>query len=287
MNGVATPSQATVAELVRSVSGRLAAVTDTARLEAELLLAESSGLGRAALIARPDQQLEAGQIEWLEEAVARRERGEPLAYVVGNKEFYSLPLSVSPAVLVPRPETELLVDAALERLGRAAARVLDLGTGSGAIALALKSERPTLDVTGIDCDCAALAVARKNADTLDLDVRWIASDWFAALAPGERFDLIVSNPPYVPAADPHFATSISHEPRLALDGGVDGLDAYRAIFTAAGAFLAPGGALIVEHGFDQRDAVIALAEANGFRLESAWDDLAGLPRGACFTGAAQ
>jgi len=283
MSEAATMSQVTIGALLRSIAARLAGVTGTARLEAELLLAEFAGLGRAALIARPEQGLDREQLARLERAVCRRERGEPLAYVLGRKEFYSLSLAVGPAVLVPRPETESAVDAALERIGQRQARVLDLGTGSGAIALALKAQQPRLDLTGIDRDPAALAIARHNARALGLEVRWLESDWFTALAPGERFDLIVSNPPYVRSADPHFGASIAHEPRLALDGGADGLDAFRLIFAGAGAHLVSGGALIVEHGFDQREAVIALAESQGFRLESAWDDLAGLARGASFS----
>ena len=208
-----------------------------------------------------------------------------MAYIIGRKEFYSLSLVVGPGVLVPRPETETLVDAALERIPGLDASVLDLGTGSGAIALALKHERPGLNVTAVDSDAAALEIARTNADALGFDVNWLLSDWFSALA-DQRFDLIVSNPPYVASGDAHFNESLAHEPRIALDGGIDGLDAYREIFRKTLAHLAPDGWLLVEHGFDQRDALSELAKTSGMRLSQCIDDLAGLPRVACFVAGA-
>jgi release factor glutamine methyltransferase len=281
MSETAVPaSLATEDQLAWAVS-RLEPVTATARLEAELLLAELAGLRRAAVIAHPERNLSAEQASRLAAVVARRRRGEPLAYIVGHKEFFSLGLSVRADVLVPRPETELLVEAALSRLPGGTVRVLDLGTGSGAIALALKNERPELAVFGVDCEQAALVVAAENAAALGLDVRWIRSDWFSALD-GEQFALIVSNPPYVRTDDAHFNTGLAHEPRIALDGGPDGLDAYRRILLGASAHLVRDGWLIFEHGFDQRDALTVLAAASGFRLEAGIEDLAGLPRVACF-----
>jgi len=269
------------AQLIAWAEDELVSVTDTARLEAELLLAEAAGINRAAVMAQPGRKLSLEQASWLEAAVARRSRSEPLAYIVGCKEFYSLRLSITPDVLVPRPETETLVDAVLERRLLSGAKVLELGTGSGAIALALKHARPDLDITGVDCDEAALKVARANAVAHNLNVRWIRSDWYAAVA-RQRFDLLVSNPPYVPSRDPHFKRGLAHEPRVALDGGIDGLDAYRLIFADAKEHLASGGWLLVEHGFDQREAVTELAAASGWRFDAGIDDLSGLPRVACF-----
>lgn len=255
-------------------------VTDTARLEAELLLAESTGIRRAAVIAHPERELSPLQAARLMDIVARRRRGEPLAYIVGHKEFYSLDLQVRSGVLVPRPETELLVEAVLGRLPASDATVLDLGTGSGAIALAIKHQRPHLEVTAVDCEPVALTIARMNAATHRLDIEWLRSDWFAAL--GERrFDLVVSNPPYVASSDPHFERGLVHEPRIALDGGPDGLNAYRAILGDSRAHLVPGGWLLVEHGFDQRDALADMADSHGYRFVTSIADLAGLPRVAC------
>ena len=267
--------------LLAQAEADLCSVTDTPRLEAELLLAETAGITRAALMARPARSIGAADASRFEALVVRRCRGEPFAYLVGHREFYSLRLAVDPAVLVPRPETEILVDAALARLVKANGSVLDLGTGSGAIALALKHERGDLSITAVDCDDAALAVAQANAAAHALEIRWLKSNWYSAVA-SLRFDLIAANPPYVASGDTHFALSLAHEPRLALDGGADGLDAYRAILRDAHSHLVPDGWLIVEHGFDQREAVVELAEASQLRLDAVLDDLAGLPRVACF-----
>lgn len=281
MSAAVTPSSLTTADLIVWAQAQLESVTDTARLEAELLLAETTGFRRASVMAYPERALSFEQASQLEALVERRSRGEPLAYIVGHKEFYSLSLAVGPGVLVPRPETEALVDAVLERISRPDARVVDLGTGSGAIALALKHERPGLDVTAIDSDAAALEIARANARALGLDVNWLRSNWFSALG-NQRFDLVVSNPPYVASGDAHFNQALNFEPRVALDGGTDGLDSYREILGNAHAHLAPGGSVLVEHGFDQRDALTNLAKSSGLRLEKVVDDLAGLPRVACF-----
>lgn len=281
MSTASVPAGLEAGALLTRAEADLCSVTETPRLEAELLLAETTGLTRAALMARPARPIGAAEASCFEALVARRRGGEPFAYIAGYREFYSLRLAVGPAVLVPRPETEILVDAALARPVKDNASVLDLGTGSGAIALALKHERGDLAITAVDCDDAALAVARSNAAAHALDIRWLESNWYSAVA-GRRFDLIAANPPYVPSCDPHFDLSLRHEPRLALDGGTDGLDAYRAIFRDACAFLEPEGSLLVEHGFDQREAVIALAAASKLRLEAALDDLAGVPRVACF-----
>jgi len=276
----ATPASRMARDLVAWAEASLRESSDSARLDAELLLADSAGINRALLLARPERPLTDAQAARLAASVRRRRSGEPLAYIVGTREFYSLALEVDPAVLVPRPETELLVELALDSLpGKG--RVLDLGTGSGAIALALKSQQPALEVWGVDRSAAALAVAGRNAARLGLDVHWLQSNWFGRLT-DERFDLIVSNPPYVASADPALTTALAHEPRLALDGGVDGLDAYRAILGAASSHLAAGGLLMVEHGADQRAALTALAAAAGFACQAVRDDLAGRARVAVF-----
>jgi release factor glutamine methyltransferase len=217
---------------------------------------------------------------WLE----RRAAGEPIAYLTGACEFYGLEFRVTPAVLIPRPETELLVDLALERLPAAGrARVLDLGTGSGCIAVTLAHLRPQLEVWAADVSPAALEVARDNARRLLAPVRFRRSDWLAGQA-GERFDLILANPPYVAAHDPHLSQGdLRFEPACALVAGEDGLDDIRRIVAAAPAHLAPGGWLLFEHGYDQARRCRALLAAAGFARVASWRDLAGIERvsGGC------
>jgi release factor glutamine methyltransferase len=267
----------------------LAATSVADARDAEILLAHFSGMTRAAVLARPERVLDPDPALGFLAAIGRRATGEPVAYLTGTREFYSLPLGVSPAVLVPRPETEILVEASLRflagqvpdarsrRADLPKSTVLDLGTGSGAIALALKSQRPDLDVTATDKDRAALDVARDNATALGIEVRFVESDWFSGFS-DERFELIVANPPYVPSNDPHFAGPLRHEPRSALDGGADGLDAIREILGQAPTRLAPGAHLLLEHGYDQRAAVADLARVHGFEVVEVIDDLAGLAR---------
>src|SRR5690606_29633864 len=236
------------------------------------------GVPRSAIFAFPERTLEPAAVERFRAAIARRAAGEPLSYLLGRKEFYGLELETTSAVLVPRPETELLVELALERLPAGEARsVLDLGTGSGAIALAIKHERPDAAVTAVDASAAALEVARRNARRHGLAVRFVESDWFAALG-GERFDLIVSNPPYVQAGDPALAGALRFEPRAALAAGADGLDAFRALLDGAAAHLAPGGALLFEHGHDQQAALAALARTHGFEPAALHRDASGHDR---------
>ena len=198
----------------------------------------------------------------------------PVAYISGEREFWSLTLAVTPAVLIPRPETELLVELALERLHEGA-RVLDLGTGSGAIALALGRERTDLSIAASDISSAALAVARENAERLGVTVDWLHGDWYAAVS--DRYDVIVSNPPYVEADDPHL-DALGYEPRVALVGGSDGLAAFRVIVGGASQHLSPGGWLIVEHGYRQGAAVRALFATAGFTELATRTDLAGNDR---------
>ncbi|MFO1339722.1 MAG: peptide chain release factor N(5)-glutamine methyltransferase [Burkholderiaceae bacterium] len=251
------------------------------RLDALLLLGHVLGRDRTWLIAHDDDDLPAAAATRYAALCARRAAGEPLAYLVGEREFHGLGLQVSPAVLVPRPDTETLVDWALDLLagdlaGRPGPTVVDLGTGSGAIALAVKHGRPAAAVDAVDLSEAALAVARGNAERLGLPVRFHAGSWWQALA-GRRFDLALSNPPYIASGDPHLA-ALAHEPTLALTPGGDGLDAIRAIVAGAPAHLAPGAWLLLEHGWDQAAAVAGLLGAAGFASIGHRQDLAGHTR---------
>lgn len=247
------------------------------RLDAQRLLAAVLTRPRSWLLAHEDEALDpvaAGRYGTL---LARRSAGEPLAYVLGEKEFFGLSLEVTPDVLIPRADTETLVEWALELLpGDVETAVADLGTGSGAIALALAAQRPAARVTAVDASPAALAVAERNARRLGLAVEWRLSDWFSAIA-GRRFPLIVSNPPYVAEGDAHLA-ALSHEPQRALTSGPDGLTAIRHIVASAAGFLTAGGWLLIEHGFDQADAVRALLGAAGFEGVATRRDLGGQPR---------
>jgi release factor glutamine methyltransferase len=241
--------------------------------EARLLLAEASGFSQASIIAFPERVLPPAVQSNFFEHIQKRKRGEPIAYIVGRKEFYGIDLAVNPAVLIPRPETELLVELALQH---DFSNMADLGTGSGAIALALKQQRPSSRVVAIEASAAALEVARRNAVRLGLEVEFRHGRWFEPVA-GERFDLIVSNPPYVAAADPHLE-ALRFEPQEALVAGADGLDALREIARSAGAHLTPGGWLLLEHGQGQETAVRELLQAAGLEEIGTWPDLAGIPR---------
>jgi release factor glutamine methyltransferase len=250
------------------------------RLDAELLLARVLRKDRGFLYAYPE--LCPGDAERTAFAglLARRAQGEPMAYILGSREFRDLELRVTPATLIPRPETELLVEQALLRIPRqATARVADLGTGSGAVALALARERPRAWVTATDADPEALQVAAGNARRLGIaNLELALGSWYEPLA-GARFDLIVSNPPYIPASDPHLGRGdLRFEPRAALAAGPLGLDALTEIIAGAMAHLQPGGRLLLEHGYDQAEAVSGLLREAGFRDIEGLEDLAGQPR---------
>ena len=249
------------------------------RIDAQWLLLHVLGQpnsGRAWLIAHGDDALSSAQSELLFALCARRVAGEPVAYLTGHKGFYGLDLQVDARVLDPRPDTETLVDWALERLaGHPAPRVLDLGTGSGAIALALAHARPDATVLAVDASADALAVARANGERLRLPVQFTQSDWFSEVQ--GAFDLIVSNPPYIAEHDPHLP-ALRHEPLAALVAGADGLRDLRAIAAAAPAHLAPGGWLLLEHGWDQAEAVQMLLRAQGFEGVQTRNDLTGIGR---------
>ena len=241
--------------------------------EARLLLAEVCGFSQASLAASPQQEIPFEVENAFLEFIRRRKGGEPVAYILGRKEFYGLDLSVNPSVLIPRPETELLVDLAL---ARNPASVLDLGTGSGAIALVIKHERPKCKVVAVDSDLSALQTARRNAAKLNLDIDLRHGRWLEPVA-GERFDLIVANPPYIAEGDPHLP-ALRFEPRSALVSGPEGLNAIREIVTQVGEFLRPGGWLLLEHGLGQENAVRALLTHAGLESATSWPDLAGIPR---------
>lgn len=250
---------------------------DVDRLDAQWLLCHLLGRSRAWLMAHDDSHLpEPAAASW-PGLLARRAGGEPLAYVVGEREFCGLTLLVSPAVLVPRPETELLLEWALQRLASAPApTVIDLGTGSGAIALAIKQAAPAASVLATDASAAALGVARANATRLGLDLSLAQGHWWEA-AGQARFGLAVCNPPYIAAADSHLA-ALRHEPLAALTPGGDGLAALQEVIQAASRHLLPGAWLLLEHGHDQAGAVQALFRRAGFGPTQTRSDLAGLPR---------
>ena len=251
------------------------------RLDAQLLLARLLDRSRTWLLAHDDMVLDAAQSSRFRDELVRRASGEPLAYLLGEKEFHGLLLSVDANVLVPRPETELLVDWALELLENALAkiavpRVVDLGTGSGAIAVAVKHAWRTADITATDASAAALQVARANAARLALNVAFASGSWWDAV-PGRCFDLVLSNPPYIAGADSHLA-ALTHEPLQALTPGGDGLDSLRAIVAGAARHLEQSGWLLLEHGYDQARMVQAMLREQGFEAIETRRDLAGLPR---------
>lgn len=251
------------------------------RLDAQLLLGHLLGRDRTWLLAHDDEALSSEMRARFDVLVKRRCAGEPVAYLLGEKEFHGLVLQVDARVLVPRPDTEVLVDWALELLRTNLASipcpsVVDLGTGSGAIALAVRHAFPASRVTATDASAAALAVAKSNSERLGLGIEWVHGDWWAPLA-GRTFDLALSNPPYIAATDPHL-DALTAEPHGALTPGVSGLEALEPIVAGAAARLRPGGWLLLEHGFDQEAAVRALLLAAGFEAIETRRDLGDQPR---------
>ncbi|QMV64668.1 peptide chain release factor N(5)-glutamine methyltransferase [Pseudomonas berkeleyensis] len=251
----------------------------TPRLDAELLLAAALGKPRSYLRTWPERELNAAQQAQFDGFMLRRRNGEPVAYILGRQGFWSLDLEVAPHTLIPRPDTELLVETALELLPATPLAVLDLGTGTGAIALALASERPAWQVTGVDRVEDAVALAERNRQRLKLDnASFVQSHWFSALA-GQRYGLTLSNPPYIRADDHHLDQGdVRFEPSSALVAGSDGLDDIRAIIRCAPSHLLTGGWLLLEHGFDQAEAVRALLVAGGFAEVHSRRDLGGHER---------
>jgi release factor glutamine methyltransferase len=252
----------------------------SARIEVQCLLQNVLQVNRAWLLSHPEQSLDTDRQQRYIELFERRLHGEPVAYLLGEREFYGLNFKVSPATLIPRPETELLVDLALQRIPRQGlCRVLDMGTGSGAIALSIAHARPDAEVVAVDASTTALEVAQANMQTLNLaNVCLKQSDWFSALQ-GESFDVIVSNPPYIAAKDAHLAQGdVRFEPHDALVSGPDGLDDIRRICAQAKAHLRPNGWLLLEHGYDQAAEVRALLSQSGFAGIFSAPDLSGIER---------
>jgi release factor glutamine methyltransferase len=263
-----------------AAAARLDMASASARLDAELLLAHVLGVERGRLLARTERALTPQAAARYAGLVARRAAGEPVAYLLGRREFWSLTLEVGPAVLVPRPETELLVELALECLrGASAPAVLDLGAGSGAVGLAIAHECPAARVDLVDTSAAAVAVAQRNRTRLALgNARTLCGHWYAPVA-GSQYAVIVANPPYLAANDPHLvAHELRYEPRSALVAGPTGLEAIDEITRLASAHLVPGGALILEHGAAQGEATRSLFESAGLAGVATHRDLAGLER---------
>lgn len=275
------PPIPTLEQALQSAIDRLAPFTDTPRLDAEVLLCHSLGRGRAYLRAWPEREptpRQAGRFwDWIEQRAA----GMPIAYLIGEREFWLRDFIVRPGVLIPRPETELLVELALARISiQESAAILDLGTGSGIIAVTLAAERPRASVTAIDLSPEALAVARENAVRHGVaHIRLLQGAWFGPLATDERFDLVASNPPYIAERDPHLAQGdLRFEPALALASGPTGLDALTTIAAGARHHLKPGGHLLLEHGYDQAAALADLLAAHGYADIAHHHDLQGHPR---------
>jgi len=275
---------ATLAELLAQDSQRLRQALGldqrTARLEVQILLCHALGVARSWLISHDRDHLAEPDAQTYSALLSRRLAGEPIAYIVGSREFFGLEFKTTPAVLIPRPETELLVELALARIPEnQPCKVLDLGTGSGAIAISIAKNRPLAAVTAVDQSQQALAVARDNVARLEApNLCLLHSDWFGALG-AQTFNLIVSNPPYVEEADPHLQRGdLRFEPLSALASGMDGLDDIRSIAAIAPQHLKPGGLLLLEHGYNQGASCRAILRQQGFLSVESIRDLAGLER---------
>jgi len=270
--------ESSIEQVLRNATERLAEVSDSARLDAELLLARTIDMPRSFLFAHPEDVLDIATLERLEQILQRRFSGEPMAYITGTKEFWSMELIVSPATLVPRPETELLVDIALRDIPRKAEwPILDLGTGSGAIALAIARERQLCQLTAVDISSGALVVARQNANQLMIsNVDFLEGDWTEPVV-GQKFRVIVSNPPYV-ASDDKALDALRAEPALALRAGEDGLESIDKLARDCPTIIEDQGLLVLEHGAEQRNQVAELLMSYGWQHIQCYDDISGLPR---------
>lgn len=248
-------------------------------LERRILLSHALGLDRIGLITQDQRVLSPTELAHISALLVRRLAGEPIAYILGQREFFGLSLRVTPDVLIPRPDTELLVELVLQMAAQGA-RIVDLGTGSGAIAIAVAHQRPDMEVTALDMSEAALAIARENAARhLQRPIHFLQSDWYQALPVGSQFDGIVSNPPYIEAHDAHLSQGdLRFEPISALTDHADGLQALRQIIAGAPQYLRAGGFLLMEHGYDQADKVRSLLSQAGWQDVQSWRDLAGIER---------
>lgn len=278
-------------EEVRHLGDTLALDLTSARIEVQCLLQHVLCVQRAYLLAHPEQMLSESQQCDFDTLLASRLRGEPIAHLLGEREFFGLNLKVTPATLIPRPDTELIVEIALQRITQARAfRVLDMGTGSGAIALAIAKNKPNVEMVAVEASQGALSVAIENARRLGIDnVNFLQSDWFSALN-DQFFDIIVSNPPYIACGDVHLSQGdLRFEPLSALASGEDGLDDIRRIIDAAPEYLASNGWLLLEHGYDQAGSVCELLAQRGFVEVFSAKDIAGIERvsGGCFNKAKQ
>ena len=278
-NLLPTLSQILIQDQARLIQALCLDKTD-ARLEAQVLLGRALGVAKSYLIAHSDEALTPEQLAQYQSLIERRLKGKPIAYILGEREFYSLNFKVTPAVLIPRPDTELLVELALTHTPQnQPCQVLDLGTGSGVVAISIAKHRPQASVTAVDQSLDALAVARENATTLAAsNIVFTHSDWYSALA-GKKFDVIVSNPPYIEANDLHLKQGdLRFEPISALASGEDGLDSLRHIIGQAHAHLLPHGWLLFEHGYNQAAKCRALLVEHGFKQVESKRDLSGIER---------
>lgn len=273
-------SELNLAEALREAVDKLTAYSDSARIDAEMLLCECAGINRTQLYTHPEAQLPTPAYERLCTLVKKRQQGQPIAYLLGYKDFWSFRLKVSDDTLIPRPETELLVELVLSLLAeKSDAKILDLGTGSGAIALALATERPKWQLTASDLSEGALTIAQSNANMLSIsNIQFLHSNWFSDI-PKLRYDLIVSNPPYIAEDDTHLlAGDVRFEPRSALVSTAQGLQDIQHIIDTSPHFLKPQGHLLLEHGYQQSQSVIALMKAKGFSQLTDFKDINGLNR---------
>lgn len=278
MSNAAGPTPESLGALLAWARKVLAGTTPTAALDAEVLLMHCIGRDRAYLRAWPERPLDQSQAGSYLDLINRRRAGWPVAYLTGEREFWARSFRVAPGVLIPRPETELLIELALDLLPLEASRdILDLGTGSGILAITLAAERPSVRVTAIEASAAAIDIARDNARRLNAGpVRFIQGDWLAPLGSNERYDLILSNPPYIAAGDPHLRHGdLRFEPPAALAAGPDGLSALRTIIADARRHLKPSGVLLLEHGWDQAEILASLLAAQGYTGISHHTDLQG------------
>lgn len=269
-----------IQQQLKWASGVLEHITCSARLDSEILLAHCLQKERSYLMTWPELELDQQQLDCFHELVRKRLQPQPIAYLIGEKEFYSLTLKTTAATLVPRPETEMLVDKVLELIGDIQQpEILELGTGTGAIALSIKQHAPRSKVLATDISQATLDVAMENARQHHLDVEFTLSDWFKGLEQHRRFDVIVSNPPYIANHDPYLSQGdLPAEPQLALTSGDDGLQALTQIITTAFLFLKPGGWLVLEHGYDQQQSVNNLLQNQGYTQVETLVDFNQLPR---------